>query len=71
MSNNVDAKVVAAFVLVSIRSLQSLNPGSGFIVLLMTHQVVFQFGHGFLQDAIVVLLEPHQLWEAGNKKPYR
>lgn len=36
---------------------------------LVSHQVLFQFGHHLLEDAVVVLLETHQLREAGDEKP--
>lgn len=34
-----------------------------------SHQVLLQFGHRLLQDAVVVLLETHQLRETGDEKP--
>ena len=35
----------------------------------VSHQVLLQFGHHLLQDAVVVLLETHQLREARDEKP--
>lgn len=36
---------------------------------LLSHQVLLQSGHGLLQNAVVVLLETDQLWEARDEEP--
>lgn len=36
---------------------------------LVAHQVLLQFGHRLLQNAVVVLLEADQLWETRHEEP--
>lgn len=35
---------------------------------LVSHQVLFQFGDHLLEDAVMVLLKTHQLWETRDEK---
>lgn len=39
--------------------------------LFVSHQVLLQFGHHLFQNAVVVLLETDQLWEARDEEPCR
>jgi len=52
----------------SVDSTSSLRLGVGGRVC-FAHQVVLQLGHRLPEDAVVVLLEAHQLREAGDEKP--
>lgn len=35
----------------------------------VSHQVLLQFGHHLLQNAVMVLLEADQLWETRHEEP--